>query len=170
MVASRHWQTWCIPLVPLRCAKGFGYKLIARLLPCAFVPSAGCNSGSGGAQALAQFSPDALLEIADSMRLLLPVSGSSMLQHQRQDLCQRVDWLQSLRDSLVAEEVRRSRSVFDLKFLINCILTALFLKNANSLREALVAVVDMVIPDASLAEYFKQLLESPVGVPSPRPV
>ena len=90
LVASRHWRTWGFPLVPLRCAKGFGYKFIARLLPRACVSSAGCNSGSGGTQALAQFSPDTLLEIADSMRLLLPASGSSMSQHQQHDLYQRI--------------------------------------------------------------------------------
>ena len=109
--------------------------------------------------------PASLLGIVRNLQQLLQpawVAGGRLTQ----DTQENIRVLQSLRDSMLLDSVRMSRTMYDLTYLLQCVMLAADLKASERLPDVLLRCLRIAVPNPAVRSFYEQMLRETHRVPS----
>lgn len=163
LCAARTWPTYAFPLATGRQGAGLGLSLVQHWIQG--LRAAAPAAGNRGAQLLAPqhapaMSPDLLQDLADSMRSAVAglAPGHDLVKFH-------VSWLQQMRDNMLLEQVRRSRSVFRMADLLQTMLLSGMLRQNDRMKFAIETSLRVAVHEDTLRNYYLTMLRETQTVP-----
>jgi hypothetical protein len=152
------WRFWGAPVVPGRQGGALGLSLIKEWLPrdqCRHVQVDGDNDDE-----IPELSIDFLQGLSDVMRAQL--LGTAPLEHVKFY----VAWAQRLRDTMLRHRHGLSKRVYALAHMVHCMIMSGLLARRDSLFDAVVGGLKMVVKEKAVQQYYLDMLNSTRTVPS----
>jgi hypothetical protein len=157
LIASGQWPHFAIPVAGGRVGAGLGLNLVRHWLR-PFIGQPNLRSPGQGDEV--KLSPDMLQDVADVLRLAL--TGIIDGGHTRSCISD----LQCIRDQMMRSQVFVGRQVYNIHFLVNCLLMSGLLSNSASLRAALRTSLNISIPDVAVRTYYAEFMRDFTHIPT----